>query len=59
MVTNLNFNETITDFKGEEINRYRLKVVHLSEVLKEDPNNITYQGLLNLTLNRLEMLLTA
>ena len=59
MNTNLTFSPISSDLKTEEINRYRIKVVHLSENLKEDPNNVTCQALLNLTLNRLEMLLTA
>lgn len=59
MTTNLQFNTFSPEFKTEEINSYRLKVVHLSEALKEDPSNFSCAALLNMTLNRLEMLLTA
>mgnify|MGYP004277365355 CR=1 FL=1 len=53
----LNVNIISSQLKAEEINRYRSKVISLSEVLLLDPGNRSCQALLNMTLKRLERLL--
>ncbi len=57
MITTLNVNSISSQLKAEEINRYRSKVISLSEVLLLDPGNRSCQALLNMTLKRLERLL--
>lgn len=59
MTTNLNFALTDALFKTEEINRCRSKVIQLTEIVLEDPNNASFKALLDLTLLRLEKLQSA
>jgi len=59
MIANLNFKTSESQYKSEEINLNRSKVVYLTQAVLEDPNNSSCQALLNLTLARLERLLTA
>jgi len=56
---NLNFNRNTDSFKAQEITMQRSKVVSLTEAVLEDPSNMLCQALLNQTMKRLEMLLSA
>ncbi|WP_282040786.1 hypothetical protein [Winogradskyella flava] len=55
----MNFNRNTDSFKAQEITMQRSKVVSLAEAVLEDPSNMLCQALLNQTMKRLEMLLSA
>lgn len=48
-----------TQYKIDEINLQRSKVISLTNAISKDPHNRSSHALLNLTLKRLEVLMTA
>ena len=59
MDADLNLNNSTSQFKAQVITMERCRIIALTKAVLEDPNNVFYKALLNKTIARLEMLLTA